>query len=188
MPFCCGFRSPTGSWDPPHLRATRRSARRYRFDSREADPVTLLDLPKHLPCQVMVSGHPSAPYYATLADWCCKCSSRASGPRSCGSPSRPTGCTGRALPGRTFTNRQRIKRKAANWSRRHAALPPGECLAVLSAIMEGTEDLAAYPEAFAGLGSPPSGTSTVIEDWGRKLLHLALAIVETIAALEQDHA
>ncbi len=37
--------------------------------------------------------------------------------------------------GRNFTDRQRIKRKAANWGRRYQALPPGERLAVLAAMM-----------------------------------------------------
>ncbi len=37
--------------------------------------------------------------------------------------------------GRNFTARQRIKRKAANWGRRYEAMPPGERLAVLAAIM-----------------------------------------------------
>ncbi len=45
--------------DPPYLHATRRSRRRYRHDCAEADHVALLDLLKGLPCQVMVSGHPS---------------------------------------------------------------------------------------------------------------------------------
>jgi hypothetical protein len=37
--------------------------------------------------------------------------------------------------GRNFTDRQRIKRKAANWGRRYKALPAGERLAVLAAMM-----------------------------------------------------
>ena len=37
--------------------------------------------------------------------------------------------------GRNFTDRQRIKRKAENWGRRYAALPVGERLAVLGAMM-----------------------------------------------------
>ena len=37
--------------------------------------------------------------------------------------------------GRNFTDRQRIKRKAANWGRRYQALPHGERLAVLAAMM-----------------------------------------------------
>ena len=37
--------------------------------------------------------------------------------------------------GRHFTDRQRIKRKADSWGRRYAALPHGERLAVLGAMM-----------------------------------------------------
>ena len=36
---------------------------------------------------------------------------------------------------RNFTDRQRIKRKAANWGRRYKALPAGERLAMLAAMM-----------------------------------------------------
>ncbi len=71
--------------DPPYLKAIGRPARRYRFDSTEANPVALPDRLKRLPCQVIVSGHPSALYDATLADWRCKWSPMAwCGPRSCG--------------------------------------------------------------------------------------------------------
>ena len=34
-----------------------------------------------------------------------------------------------------YTDRQRVKRKAQSWGRRYRALPPGERLAVLAAIM-----------------------------------------------------
>ena len=37
--------------------------------------------------------------------------------------------------GRNFTHRQTVKRKAENWARRYAAMPPGERLAVLAAVM-----------------------------------------------------
>ena len=37
--------------------------------------------------------------------------------------------------GRNFTHRQTVKRKAASWARRYQAMPPGERLAVLAAIM-----------------------------------------------------
>ena len=39
------------------------------------------------------------------------------------------------MAGRNFTDRQRIKRKAANWSRRYWELPPAGRVAVLGAIM-----------------------------------------------------
>jgi DNA adenine methylase len=37
--------------------------------------------------------------------------------------------------GRDHTERQCIKRKAENWGRRYRALPPGERLAVLAAVL-----------------------------------------------------
>ncbi len=55
--------------DPPYLHATRRSSQRYRFEYGEADHVALPELLKGLPCQVMVSGHPSALYDGLLAGW-----------------------------------------------------------------------------------------------------------------------
>ena len=55
--------------DPPYLRHTRKSARRYRHDYEDADHVALLELLKGLPCRVMVSGYPSALYDQRLAGW-----------------------------------------------------------------------------------------------------------------------
>ncbi len=43
--------------DPPYLRRTRTSARRYRFDYEESDHIELLTLLKSLPCQVILSGY-----------------------------------------------------------------------------------------------------------------------------------
>ena len=40
-----------------------------------------------------------------------------------------------ACAGRNFTDRRRIKRKAASWARLYRAMPPGERLAVLAAVM-----------------------------------------------------
>ena len=55
--------------DPPYLLQTRKSTRRYRHDYEDADHVALLDLLKGLPCQVMVSGYPSALYDERLSGW-----------------------------------------------------------------------------------------------------------------------
>ncbi len=46
--------------DPPYLRRTRTSRRRYRYDYEEADPIEWLEPLKGVPCRVMVSGYPSA--------------------------------------------------------------------------------------------------------------------------------
>ncbi len=125
--------------DPPYLPSTRRSPRRYRFDYEEADHVALLELLRGLPCQVMISGYPSALYTRLLEGW-----------RSVSlqvmnqagvvtetiwfnfAPDRPHWHT---CAGRNFTDRQRIKRNAASWARRYRAMPPGERLAVLAAVM-----------------------------------------------------
>ena len=55
--------------DPPYLHATRRSERQYRYEYTDADHATLRELLMGLPCQVMVSGHPSALYDEMLSGW-----------------------------------------------------------------------------------------------------------------------
>ncbi len=137
---CFPFRGPELVYsDPPYLHATRRSRRRYRFDSTEAEHVALLELLGALPCRVMVSGHPSALYDEQLAGW-----RRLSMQVMTQGIVRtevvwfnfaPDRMHWASCAGRNFTDRQRIKRKAANWGRRYEALPAGERLAVLAAIM-----------------------------------------------------
>jgi DNA adenine methylase len=125
--------------DPPYLLRTRTSARRYRFDYEEQEHVELLELLKRLPCQVILSGYPSALYDDSLQGW--------------GSIELQVMNQGgvrteklwfnfpvdrvhwASCAGRNFTHRQQIKRKAANWARRYEALPRGERLAVLAALM-----------------------------------------------------
>ena len=87
----------------------------------------------------MVSGYPSALYERTLADWH---SVSVQVMNQAGvvteriwlnfTPHRPHWHT---CAGRNFTDRQRIKRHAASWARRYRAMPPGERLAVLAAVM-----------------------------------------------------
>ena len=55
--------------DPPYLKRTRSSRRRYRYDYEEADHLELLELLKGVPCQVMVSGYRSALYEERLEGW-----------------------------------------------------------------------------------------------------------------------
>ena len=191
--------------DPPYLHATRRSARRYRFDYEEVDHVALLDLLKDLPCQVMVSGHPSALYDEMLAGWrslalqvTTQAQVRTEVVWFNFAPDRVHWAS---YAGRNFTDRQRIKRKAANWGRRYKALPAGERLAVLAAMMavdadaaRWHEDLAAHDEAFACLQDlldPSSFATTVVKafrEWGQGLLRLATALVRENAALERENA
>lgn len=125
--------------DPPYLQHTRSSKRRYRFDYAEHQHVELLTLLRGLPCQVMISGYPSALYDELLSGWQSIelqvmnqagvrteklwfnfAVDRVHWPRYVGT---------------NHTHRQAIKRKAENWGRRYRALPPGERLAVLAAMM-----------------------------------------------------
>lgn len=125
--------------DPPYLKETRSSARGYRFDYEERDHRELLSLLKKLPCQVILSGYPSALYDEGLAGW----QSLELQVMNQGgvvteklwfnfSPERVH--WGR-YAGKNHSDRQRIKRKAENWGRRYRALPPGERLSVLAALM-----------------------------------------------------
>ena len=125
--------------DPPYLRCTRTSGRKYRFDYEERDHINLLALLKTLPCQVMISGYPSALYNELLGGW-----------RTLElQVMNQAGVRTEKLwfnfavdrvhwasyAGKNFTDRQRIKRKAANWARRYQDLPQPERLAVLAAMM-----------------------------------------------------
>ena len=125
--------------DPPYLRHSRTSGRRYRFDYEEQDHVELLELLKRLPCRVILSGYPSALYEDLLKGW----SSLELQVMNRGGVRTEKlwfnftvdRVHWASYAGKNFTDRQRIKRKSANWARRYQALPPAERLAVLAAMM-----------------------------------------------------
>jgi site-specific DNA-adenine methylase len=125
--------------DPPYLHRTRSSGRRYRFDYEEHDHIELLELLKTLPCNILLSGYPSALYEERLGGW-----------RSLELQVMNQGGVRTEklwfnftvdrlhwarYAGKNFTDRQRIKRKASNWGRRYQALARAERLAVLAAMM-----------------------------------------------------
>lgn len=125
--------------DPPYVLATRTSTKRYRCDYDDADHRRLIEALKLAPCAVILSGYPSALYDELLGDWrtvTFQVMTRG-GPRT----ERlwlnfPAGAVQWAtFAGRGFTDRQRIKRKAARWAAHYARLPQGERLAVLSALL-----------------------------------------------------
>ena len=125
--------------DPPYLRGARKSRRRYRHDYEDADHEALLGLLKGLPCAVMVSGYPSALYDELLRGWR---SVSLQVMNQAGVVTEkvwfnfaPDRVHWASCAGRDFTHRQTVKRKAAGWGRRYAAMPPAERLAVLAAVM-----------------------------------------------------
>lgn len=125
--------------DPPYLKSTRSSGRRYGFDYEEPDHVELLELLKSLPCPAMISGYPAALYDDLLSGWH---SVEVQVMNQAGVRTEKLWFNFTVdrvhwarYTGKNFTDRQRIKRKAENWGRRYRGLPPGERLAVLSALM-----------------------------------------------------
>lgn len=125
--------------DPPYLHSTRTSSKRYRYEYTERDHIHLLTLLRGIPAYVMLSGYPSALYDRLLPDW-----------RTYEFQAMTRGgvrteklwmnfSDGAAhwssLAGTDFTDRQRIKRKAARWASKYAALPKAERQAVLAALL-----------------------------------------------------
>jgi len=125
--------------DPPYLLRTRTSGRRYRFDYDEEDHIELVELLKRLPCHVMLSGYPSALYDELLDGW------RSLELQVMNQDGVRTEkiwfnftvdrIHWASYAGKNFTDRQRVKRKAAGWGRRYQSLPRAERLAVLAAMM-----------------------------------------------------
>ncbi len=135
--------------DPPYLHHSRSSGRRYRYDYHESDHIELLRLLKSLPCQVMLSGYPSSLYDDLLADWR---SLELQVMNQGGVRTeklwynfQPDRVHWARYAGKNFTDRQRIKRKAANWRKAYQAMPRGERLAVLAAMMAVEAGEAASP-------------------------------------------
>ena len=105
----------------------------------EQDHVELLGLLKRLPCAVMVSGYPSALYEELLGGWQ---SLEVQVMNQGGVRTEKLWFNfsvdrvhWASYAGKNFTDRQRIKRKAASWGKRYQAMPPPERLAVLAAMM-----------------------------------------------------
>ena len=125
--------------DPPYLHHTRSSTRRYRHDYDERDHTELLTLLKSLPCNVILSGYPSTLYDDLLGDWH---SLELQVMNQGGVRTEKLWHNYRidrvhwaSFAGKNFTDRQRIKRKAANWGKTYRALPRAERVAVLAAMM-----------------------------------------------------
>lgn len=144
--------------DPPYLLGTRKTPGRiyYKFDWSDADHVRFLDWISAARCPVIISGYYSELYAARLAAW---------RTFSFGVATR----RGRAVEhvwcnfqepkklhetghvGQSFTDRQRIKRKAARWVRMLRAMPAAERAAVREAIGTIDADGCAIPEPSASM-------------------------------------
>jgi site-specific DNA-adenine methylase len=138
--------------DPPYLKQTRTSGRRYRFDYEEQDHIELLEMLKTLPCNVILSGYPSAMYDDLLGGWrTLELQVMNQGgvrTEKLWFNFTPDRVHWASYAGKNFTDRQRIKRKAANWGKRYQALPRAERVAVLAAMM-GVEALEMEPRGMS---------------------------------------
>ncbi len=125
--------------DPPYLQHTRSSARKYRFDYEEHDHIQLLALLRRVPCNVIVSGYPSALYEQWLQGWN-RLELQVMNQGGVRTEKLWFNFTlervhWASFAGKNFTDRQRIKRKAANWAKRYQGLPRAERVAVLAGMM-----------------------------------------------------
>lgn len=138
--------------DPPYLPSTRTSAKRYRFDLDEDGHLATLAVARDLVdrgAAVMVSGYPSDLYDRELAGWrriTFQAMTRGGVRTEALWLSFPAGAVAwSTFAGRNFTDRQRIKRKAARWAANYRAVPPAERLAILAAILAVEGDEASRP-------------------------------------------
>lgn len=127
--------------DPPYLHFTRTSRHRYTHELTDDQHLALIRRLLAVPASVILSGYPSPLYDRELAAWRSvefQAMTRG-GPRTeklwLNFP--PDAAVQWAtFAGRNFTDRQRIRRKAARWADQYSRLPSGERLAVLAAILE----------------------------------------------------
>lgn len=125
--------------DPPYLLSARSGRKRYRYEMTDADHARLIDVLRSIPAAVMLSGYPSALYDQLVGDWRTieiQAMTRG-GVRTekvwCNFPAGAVHWA--SFAGRNFTHRQQIKRKAARWAAKFAAMPPAERTAVLAALL-----------------------------------------------------
>ena len=125
--------------DPPYLLHTRTSRRRYRFEYQAQDHIELLKLLEQLPCNVILSGYPCALYDQWLEGWN-HLELQVMNQAGVRTEKLWFNFTvdrvhWASFAGKNFTDRQRIKRKAASWAQRYQAMPRAERVAVLAGMM-----------------------------------------------------
>lgn len=151
--------------DPPYPHSTRTSSKRYRHELSDADHGQLARALNYLSwhgCSIIISSYPSDLYDQLYPGW----SAREFQAMTRGGVRteklwfnfQPGAAHWSTFAGRNFTDRQRIKRKAARWKAKFDQLPQAERQAVLAALLEAQDP--AEPELTmaesGGLFSPCS--------------------------------
>jgi hypothetical protein len=127
--------------DPPYLMETRSTQRRYyRCELERPGHIALLDVLVQLPCMVMVSGYESELYRDRLSTWRVvryRVMTRGGRPREellwCNFP-EPTELHDYRYLGRSFRERERIRRRRSRWVAMLAAMPMLERAAVIESL------------------------------------------------------
>lgn len=134
--------------DPPYLGTARSCQRRYYAHElfTEAAHERLLSVLIALPGMVMISGYRSELYCRRLAGWRLETfwtiDRRRNRKEEClwlNFPA-PTVMHDARHVGKNFTDRQRVKRKVARWSKKFLAMPPAERQRILEALHDAKTD------------------------------------------------
>lgn len=146
--------------DPPYPHSTRTSAARYRHELTDDDHRRLaaaLQARSRDGAKVIVSSYPNALYDELFGGW----STREFQAMTRGGVRTekvwfnftPDAVHWASYAGRDFTDRQRIKRKAARWRAKFMACPPAERQAILAALVAGDRSQSA-PSMVADIDGP----------------------------------
>ncbi len=131
--------------DPPYLRCTRRAVRSaYRYDYSDEEHIRLLAILTNLPCRVMISGYRNRLYQEFLSEWQAhdfEVGSR-SGRRmeTVWFNYRPGAVHDTRYLGRSFRERQAIKRRRQRWVRRFCDEPWPVQQALLADLAQAFSD------------------------------------------------
>lgn len=158
--------------DPPYVMSSRKCQRPYyRHEWTDADHARFLEWVLEAQCPVIVSGYWSKLYATRLAAW--RHASFTVGTRRgratehvwCNFP-EPAQLHETGHVGDGFTDRQRIKRKAARWVRMLAAMPAAERAAVGAALERAglTPSTIAVPDRAAA--QPPASIQARVDAAG----------------------
>jgi site-specific DNA-adenine methylase len=131
--------------DPPYLMRSRATQKpRYQFEMTDEDHERLLQILTQLPCMVQISAYADPLYSRTLRDWR-HVTFQSTTRRGLAtehlwmSYPEPKALHTYTHLGTDYRERERIKRKVSRWTRRLAALPRLERLALYSALSETLE-------------------------------------------------
>jgi len=169
--------------DPPYVRSARRSsAAIYRHEMTDADHEALLRLLRRLSCNVMISGYLSQLYVSQLPEWRrieFQTMTRGGPATEClwMNYPEPAQLADYSHLGRSFRERQDLKRQRERWRARLARMPALK----REALIEAVRDIAAVEMPMLPAGPPsaemPRGSTSAEMPRGSTSAFLPMAAV-----------